>query len=38
MAETSDLKELLLLELECPVCMMSMIGSRLPQVILQKNF
>ena len=34
MAETSDLKELLLLELECPVCTSSMVGSRLPQVIL----
>ena len=34
MAETSDLKELLLLELECPVCTSAMIGSRHPQVIV----
>ena len=34
MAETSDLKELLLLELECPVCTSTMIGTRLPQVML----
>ena len=34
MAERSDLKELLLLELECPVCTSSMIGRRLPQVML----
>ena len=34
MGETVDLKDLLLLELECPVCTSSMIGGRLPQVKL----
>ena len=34
MGDTVDLKDLLLLELECPVCTSSMIGGRLPQVKL----